>query len=70
MAEYGIFEDGACIADGLYGDTGKTAAQAHVAALIAKNPDMADAYEVTEICPDHPEQPKNRCEDCALDGED
>ncbi len=68
--EYGVFEDGACIEAGFHGETGKAAAEEHMTCLIAVEPDMADAYEVAEICPDHDEQPKNGCEECAEeDGE-
>lgn len=65
--EYGVFEDGACIEAGFHGETGKAAAEEHMTSLIAVEPDMADAYEVAEICPDHDEQPKNGCEECATD---
>lgn len=65
MTEYGVFEDGACIEAGFHGEAGKAAAEEHVASLVAADPDMADAYEVAEICPDHDEQPKNGCEECA-----
>ncbi|MFE4818663.1 hypothetical protein ACFRFU_19950 [Streptomyces sp. NPDC056704] len=63
--EYGVFEDGACIEAGFHGEIGKAAAEAHMADLVAAEPGMADAYEVDEICPDHDEQPKNGCEECA-----
>lgn len=62
--EYGVFEDGACIEAGFHGEVGKAAAEAHMADLVTVEPDMADAYEVAEICPDHDEQPKNGCEEC------
>lgn len=68
--EYGVFEDGACIEAGFHGEIGKAAAEAHMADLIATDPDMADAYEVAEICPDHAEQPKNGCEECAEDADE
>lgn len=67
MTEYGVFEDGACIEAGFHGETGKAAAEAHMADLIAAAPDMAGAYEVAEICPDHAEQPANGCEGCHAD---
>ena len=63
--EYGVFEDGACIEVGFHGENGKAAAEEHMASLVAAEPDMADAYEVAEICPDHDEQPRNGCEECA-----
>lgn len=65
--EYGVFEDGACIEAGFHGEDGKAAAEEHMASLVAAEPDMADAYEVAEICPDHDEQPKSGCEECATD---
>jgi hypothetical protein len=67
MAEYGIFEDGICIEAEFHGAAGQTAAQAHAASLVADNPEMDGAYEVLEICPDHDEQPRHTCEDCASD---
>lgn len=70
MPEYGVFEDGACIEAGFHGEGGNWEAEGYVAGLVIENPEMADAYEVAEICPDHDEQPKNGCEECAEgDGE-
>lgn len=63
--EYGVFEDGACIEAGFHGEAGKAAAKERIASLVAEDPEMVDAYEVAEICPDHDEQPKNGCEECA-----
>lgn len=70
MPEYGVFEDGACIEAGFHGEDGKAAAEEHAASLISADPDMVDAYEVAEICPDHDEQPRNGCEECAEDDGD
>lgn len=70
MAEYGIFEDGACIEAGFTGATGKAQAEKAITELVADNPEMDGAYEVLEICPDHDEQPRHTCEDCASDPAD
>ncbi|MFF5445510.1 hypothetical protein [Streptomyces sp. NPDC012888] len=70
VTEYGIFEDGACIEAGFHGETGKAAAEEHVASLVAAHTEMADAYEVLALCPDHEEQPRRDCEECATDGDD
>jgi hypothetical protein len=70
MTEYGVFEDGACIEAGFHGASGKAAAEERAARLVAAHPEMVDAYEVLEMCPDHEEQPKNGCEECATDGDD
>ncbi|MEV5940652.1 hypothetical protein [Streptomyces sp. NPDC051994] len=66
-AEYGIFEDGACIEAGFHGESGNAQAERAATGLVADNPEMAGAYEVLEICPDHDEQPRHTCEDCASD---
>lgn len=65
MSEYGVFEDGACIEAGFHGETGKAAAEFHATDLATAHPEMVDAYEVLEVCPDHEEQPKRDCEECA-----
>jgi pyrimidine deaminase RibD-like protein len=67
MAEYGVFEDGTCVADGFHGAAGKAAAEFHAVDLATAYPEMDGAYEVLEICPDHDEQPRRACEDCASD---
>jgi hypothetical protein len=69
VTEYGIFEDGACIEAGFHGEAGQASAQEHAGSLVAAHPEMADAYEVLEMCPDHEEQAKRDCEECATDSD-
>jgi hypothetical protein len=70
MTEYGIFEDGACIEAGFHGGLGRATAEGYATGLVIDNPEMEGAYEVLEICPDHEEQPKRDCEECADDGDE
>lgn len=65
--EYGIFEDGACIEAGFHGQVGRIEATRIIAHLTGAAPEMDGAYEVLEICPDHDEQPRRWCEECASD---
>ncbi|MFF4576898.1 hypothetical protein ACFY15_00575 [Streptomyces sp. NPDC001373] len=70
MTEYGIFEDSACIEAGFHGDHGKATADDRVNQWVQTNPEMVGAYAVLELCPDHEEQPKHGCEECATDGDE
>ncbi len=70
MIEYGVFEYGGCIESGFYGDGGLTLAKERMGVQVDLNPDLADAYKVLAICPDHEEQPNNGCEECAEEVED
>jgi hypothetical protein len=63
MTEYGIFSEaaGGCIESGLYS---VAEGEERRAKLVAEGEDAGD-LAVKEMCPDHEEQPKDGCEECA-----
>lgn len=54
--EYGIFTDEGCLENGFHSIAEAQKAEADRYA-------EEDSY-VAEVCPDHPEQPRESCEDC------
>lgn len=66
--EYGVFEDGECIETGFHGGYGRVAAGA--AAKVREDDPANDGltYEVKVLCPEHDEQAKDTCEECAAEG--
>lgn len=59
--EYGVFNAEGCIERGFY-----TRVLADVVAMRYLTGGDIDAY-AAELCPDHEEQPRDTCEDCATD---
>lgn len=59
--DYGVFNDSGCID----GPMSRAEAETVAAAYRAEGDEYAKA---AEICPDHGEQPRDGCEDCATDG--
>jgi hypothetical protein len=56
VTEYGIFNDEGCVESGFY------SREEAEAAVIERYPD--DTTSVCSICPDHPEQAHDTCEEC------
>lgn len=67
MTEYGIFSEsaGGCVYAPCYSPE---EADEERARLVAEDGEEADDLTVHELCPDHEDQPKHGCEECA-DGE-
>lgn len=60
--EHGVFNDEGCVERQL------SAEQAQVALAAYQAEGDEHAY-IDEVCPDHDDQPRTRCEDCDDDGE-
>ncbi len=61
MIEYGIFNDEGLV-EGQFYSEGEA-----LEARVTRHSDDLWA-EVHEVCPDHEEQPRDGCEECAIDG--
>lgn len=75
MREFGIFSDEGCIERGIYGVPGGASAeevgQARIADLRAAGEATPDeVLQVDELCPDHEEEPRDGCGECARGAED
>jgi len=55
--EYGIFNEDGCIEDGFFSQ-----GEAEERAVSWRT--FGEACTVHQLCPDHPEQPDNACEEC------
>ena len=58
MSEYGIFSDEGCLEMQFYSRN-----EAEIASLKYVE-EGEDGVHVSEICPDHPEQEREHCEEC------
>lgn len=63
MAEWGLFND-----EGLVEGEFRSKEEAFDAMTSGYDPE--DGLTVEEVCPDHPEEPRQSCEECYLDDED
>lgn len=64
--QYGIFNDEGCIEANLWS---KDQAEAALDLWVEEGEDRED-LSIEALCPDHEEQPKDGCEECATDGDD
>ncbi|QWQ42129.1 hypothetical protein KME66_14750 [Streptomyces sp. YPW6] len=63
--EYGVFEDGECFYDRLYGEAGRRIGEG-IAREMRDDPEgEGHTYEVTVICQSHPNRPRHSCPECA-----
>ncbi|WP_438470735.1 hypothetical protein [Streptomyces asiaticus] len=66
--EFGVFEDGECFYDRLYGEEGRLVGEG-IAAEMREDPEgQGHEYVVTPICPTHPGKMRHSCPECAKDG--
>lgn len=67
MPEYGIFSEsaGGCVYAPCYS---LVEAEGEWARMVAEDGEEPEDLTVHELCPDHEEQPKHGCEECADDG--
>jgi hypothetical protein len=68
-AEYGIFSEsaGGCIYAPCYS---REEAEEQRARLVAEDGEEPEDLTIEELCPDHEEQPKHGCEECADEGDE
>lgn len=67
MPVYGIFSEsaGGCVYAPCYSPE---EAEQERARMVAEDGEEADDLKIEELCPDHEEQPKHGCEECADEG--
>ncbi|MFE7463071.1 hypothetical protein ACFU6R_03065 [Streptomyces sp. NPDC057499] len=62
--EYGVFEDGKCFYDRLYGEAGRQIGEG-IAQEMREDPEgEGHTYECTAVCPSHPDRPRHSCPMC------
>lgn len=68
-AEYGVFSEsaGGCVYAPCHSPE---EAEQERARMVAEDGEDADDLTVQELCPDHAEQPRHGCEECAADNDD
>lgn len=69
MTEYGIFSEaaGGCIYAPCYS---VQEAERERDRLLNEDGEEAEDLAIEELCPEHEEQPKNGCEECAIEAAD